>query len=846
MIPILFPADATTYGTNGLGRLAECIRCEVTEERNGIYELEMELPITAKHYAEIEEGMIVSVIHDDTKTRQPFIIYRRTAPINGIVTFYAHHVSYLLSGIVLRPYTAATCAEALALMPTYSMSTNPFTFWTDKQTTASFKVEVPTGCRQQLAGIRGSVLDVFGGGEYEFDNFTVKLYQNRGTDSGVQIRYGKNLLDIEKEVDVSGIAGGVVGWWKGGEVGSETVVFTPVIYASGYGAGAPVLSLDLSGDFTEAPSVSALTAKVNQYIADQKPQEPSFNVKVDFVALWQTPEYKNIAPLERVRLCDTVHVIYDALGVNVESKVIKTKYNVLTERYEEIELGQPKTNFTEKITAKTEELLNAVPTRSMIQAAVDHATELITGGLGGHVVMTLNADGEPQEILIMDTDDTSTAVNVIRINQAGIGFSTTGYNGPFTSAWTIDGHFVADFIDTGTLDAALITVGTMLADRILGGTLKVGGSGNGNGVIQVYDANDNLIGTIDRNGANLTGDLISQKASGQFEVKSQVGTVSSPLYATSSSSDGIRWVDRLGSIIDFVFHGNSSIDYYAKRGHYYTGYYFYHWNYADVPTTEAYLNYSSNKGIIVEYGNNKIDIYYINNITGGSNNETKHTLANDHLDLKHYTGSVYDFKVYIDDYIDVEGCTGSQTNYIKVGKYSATDEIDITSGSNRVYLGPSSSATSFATMLIKSSNSEILGNASALKHNGNTLQYASSSSKRYKNSIEPISDKDLDPHKLLDLPVVQFRYNDGEKLQYADMAGKQLPGLIAEDVAEIYPAAVIHDPETGEVETWDERRIIPGMLALIQEQQKRIEDLEARIEKMSKQIHAFYSDGDVL
>lgn len=501
MIPILFPADATTFVTNGLGRLPECLRCDVTEERNGIYELEMELPITARHYAEIVEGMILSVIHDDTKTRQPFIIYRRTAPINGIVTFYAHHVSYLLSGIVLRPYTAETCAEALALMPTYSMSPNPFTFWTDKQTTASFKVDIPTGIRQQLAGIRGSVLDTFGGGEYEFDNFAVKLYQSRGNDSGVQIRYGKNLLDVEKEVDVSGIAGGVVGWWKGGDPGAETVVYTSVIYADGYGPGAPVLSLDLSGEFSEAPTVADLTARVNQYISNTKPQEPVINVKVDFVALWQTPEYKDIAPLERVRLCDTVHVIYDALGVDVESKVIRTKYDVLTERYEEIELGQPKTNFTELITAKAEDLINAFPTRSMIQAAVDHATELITGGLGGHVVMTLNADGEPQEILIMDTDDITTAVNVIRINQAGIGFSTTGYNGPFRSAWTIDGHFVADFIDTGNLNAALITAGTMLADRILGGTLRLGGASFGEGSLVAYDSNDVIRASIDKYGA---------------------------------------------------------------------------------------------------------------------------------------------------------------------------------------------------------------------------------------------------------------------------------------------------------------------------------------------------------
>lgn len=494
------------FNSNGVGRLSECTRCEVTEERNGIYEVEMELPITARHYAEIEEGMILSLTHDDTHKREPFIIYRRTAPIDGVVTFYAHHISYLLTGVILRPYEAETAAEALAQMPSYSMNTNPFTFWTDKTSRGEFKVVSPSPCRQMLGGVQGSILDVFGGGEYEFTDFTVKLHEARGRDTGVEIRYGKNLTDIENDFDVSGAVGGMVGYWRGTPEGSdeEVTIYSPIVYAQGYADGAPVAVYDFSGEYQTQPTAEELTAKTQTYLATNKPWLPDQNIKVDFVALWQTEEYKNIAVLQRVGLCDTVGVVYPALGVNVRKEVIRVVYDVLRDEYSEIELGTPKTSLVGEIASTFNQAIEALREAmkdqmgSAVKRAVDHATELITGGLGGYVVMTPNADGEPQEILIMDTDDINTAVNVIRINKAGIGFSSTGYNGPFKSAWTIDGHFVADFIDTGNLNAALITTGTMLADRILGGTLKLGGLSDG--AMGVYDANDNQIVSIDKNG----------------------------------------------------------------------------------------------------------------------------------------------------------------------------------------------------------------------------------------------------------------------------------------------------------------------------------------------------------
>jgi hypothetical protein len=148
-------------------------------------------------------------------------------------------------------------------------------------------------------------------------------------------------------------------------------------------------------------------------------------------------------------------------------QIIKTTYNTLLERFESMEMGQPSVTLTSLIKDTVEKaILRQVPSTSSMEQAIEEATKLITGGTGGHVVIATDADGKPNEILIMDTDDVATAVHVLRINMNGIGFSSSGYEGPFTTAWTLDGGFVADFIRTGTLNSAVIDVDSLFARNI--------------------------------------------------------------------------------------------------------------------------------------------------------------------------------------------------------------------------------------------------------------------------------------------------------------------------------------------------------------------------------------------
>lgn len=489
MIPILYGRNEKLFRSNGICRLVDCISCTVTEERNGTYECEFQYPITGENYDKIQEGCIIYTTHDHTKSPQPFDIYKRSAPIDGIVTFYASHISYRLNSIILEPFTAVSCVQALSFFATHSVNDNPFTFWTDKEVSGPYAVDVPANIREKLCGEQGSLLDVYGTGEYEYDKWDVKLHVNRGQDTSVSIRYGKNLVDITDEIDTSGIYNAVAPFWKDSETGEVVTLPEYYLYESSaplnvdawteqhgdiiteedsvnieFGVQTPqIIALDLSEEFEEQPTVEELRDKAAARLANSGAWLPRQNIELDFVNLCDTYDYSGRG-IERLNLCDTAEVIYTELGVNVRQKVIKTVYNSLLEKYDSMELGSARQTFAEALESIISgHVAENYSKKSAMVSAIERATDLITGGLGGHVIIGMDG-GTPNEILIMDTADKATAVKVLRINQNGIGFSSHGYGGPFDTAWTLDGHFVADYITSGTLDATLLKAGTITDD----------------------------------------------------------------------------------------------------------------------------------------------------------------------------------------------------------------------------------------------------------------------------------------------------------------------------------------------------------------------------------------------
>lgn len=355
MIPILYESTETVFNTNGLGRLAETIECSVKRGRNGIYECEFVYPMNGKKFSEIQEGRIIAVTHDESGKTEPFDIYGHSAPIDGKVTFYAHHISYRLGGVTVKPFTASSCADALAKMKTNSINENAFDFWTDKDVTRDYSITYPRILKELLGGEEGSILDVFGTGEYDYTRFDVKLYTRMGTDTDVTIRYGKNLVDLIDEVDFSDAYNGIVPFWAGQtEAGEDITVTLPewVIYKTGstWDGRNNIIPYDFSGDFEEEPTESELRTKAQSFINNNDPRLPVNTLNVDFVQLWQTEEYKDFAPLEKVGLCDTVRVIFDELGIDARLKVVETDWNVLLDRYNSLTLGDAPQTYAEVIT----------------------------------------------------------------------------------------------------------------------------------------------------------------------------------------------------------------------------------------------------------------------------------------------------------------------------------------------------------------------------------------------------------------------------------------------------------------------------------------------------------------
>lgn len=788
MIPILYETNEKSFASNGIGRLTDCVSCVVTEERNGRYEVEMTYPITGEHFADIINDRIILCTHDETGDRQPFVIYGHEAPINGLVTFYAHHITYRLSAVVVRPFYASSVAQAFALFRSSAMTTNDFEFWTDNGTAGTMNVKTPVTVRSILGGVSGSVLDVFGG-EYEWDKFTVKNHAARGSNAGVTIRYGKNLVDLTHRVDRMLPYNAVVPYWADAE---GNCVYGSIVYGAagisessywtdengamltdensarlefGY-ATDNVSVLDLSSKYANTtPTAAQLEADAAAWLASNKPWLPSENLVIDFVALWQTDEYKDIASLERVKLCDTVKVIYAELGVEATAKVIRTAWNVLTDRYDEIELGQARSSFAETVTQPIEAQIETLPTASEMQNAIEYATEMIAGGFGGNVVINRDQDGKPYELLIMDTDDPATAVNVWRWNLNGLAHSHSGYNGPFN-----DFAITAD----GKINANMITTGLLSANRIRGGVLELGGYQNGNGVLHVLDAAGNVIGKWDNTGADITGNLTLRKsyqgqASDTLTMETKIAQVSYNGSYGTTKAQGLQIVEE------------------SDRG--------YRAEFDVVP------NLRSSEGSLIQFisptSTPRIKMLYATNVNTPRQSYEIRMNVTDELEF---------------DTLRVDSNLDRHEAVLLFGDTRFLYEGGLIQGSTRYGLRVDSQG---------------------LYVNG--TWYNPVSSRRYKEQIKPLTDESLNPDRLLGLKVVQFKYKDGAPLRYLDMAGQTVPGIIAEDVAEIYPAAVVHNVD-GQVESWDERRIIPGMLALIQRQQKQIDDLEARMARLEARI----------
>lgn len=408
MIPVLFESVETmgttavpTFTTQGLGALTDAVSCIVTEERNSVYELEMTYPIDGIHFEDIKVRRIIAAIPSPYRQRQPFRIYKISRPLDGLVTIYAAHISYDLNGIPVNPFSATGITAAMAAVKNNLVFSTPFTFTPAlTNSTSAAALDVPTACRSVLGGVTGSLLDVFGG-EYEFDGFNVKLWLHRGSDSGVTVRYAKNMTALTAETDIENTVTGILPYWykDGVLVQGETQYAADKAFSK-------VSARDFTTDFDEQPTADELAAAAASYIKNNDIGDVPVSIDVSFVDMADASGYlDNTAALSKCDLCDTVTVQHEELGVNVSAKIVKIETDVLLEKYNSITVGTATADIAQTISETSQKVDQAIRSDGSIVA--QKLKGFINGALTNLYAQADSAEDAGKLAILFECNDTS-------------------------------------------------------------------------------------------------------------------------------------------------------------------------------------------------------------------------------------------------------------------------------------------------------------------------------------------------------------------------------------------------------------------------------------------------------
>lgn len=346
MIPILFPANAADYDSNGIGPLADATSCSVTEELNGAYQLKMTLPRSSPRLAEIAVGMQILAAPNPFDQAQPFRIINVNKRLRGEIEITAPHLVYDLRrcpiGALSATYTSLKAAVA-AIQGAQLATENLFNFITpERDATASpgMKVEGPAYIWDLLGNGENTFVGTFKD-DLKFDRRDIHFLLHRGANyNKYVIRYGSNMTDLTYETEGEDAYSAVLPVWKSG---STTVVGDvmrsrtippvgshepPVILHTPNSER--VMIVDLSSSFSSKPSVSDLdVAAAQRWTNGHTPNAPEIRVKVTAVP----PGSRGLKTLEEVLLGDTIRIEHEGLNVNVSARVVQTVYDVLRDRY---------------------------------------------------------------------------------------------------------------------------------------------------------------------------------------------------------------------------------------------------------------------------------------------------------------------------------------------------------------------------------------------------------------------------------------------------------------------------------------------------------------------------------
>ncbi|RBR78681.1 phage minor structural protein [Enterococcus faecalis] len=455
MIPVIFKPGEKDFTTNGLGRLIDATRCEITEEANGKYELEMDYPAISRFSDYFENGYQIKAKPNDLEEYHIFEIKQtfKDTFTNSIV-IYAQSRTYKLGNRQVRLVTVdnRNGAEAMRLIEQNMDEPCDIKLYSDINTASStvFEARNVLNC---IAGEQGSLLQYWGG-EIKREPFKLSLLRRRGRDNVGTVRYGKDLKGLTIKFDWQSIVTKVLPFAElqsgadgtsqriyGDAVKSEYINKYPDVYAQYV-------------QFTEDQGVkdsSSLNKVAGKYFTTLYPgsDKPKVSIELEIEKLTDSEEAKEFAKMRNYNLFDTFTVYHKFYDIDIQTKVTGIVYDALAEKTIKITAGDIQVAFYKQQSHDFQEAIKTLTKKDYMSNFIDYITDLINGVKGGSILKY--PKNRPHTLYFMDTDSTDTAKNVIAINNQGIGFSTTGWKGPFRNAWTIDGILNADFIRAGKI-----------------------------------------------------------------------------------------------------------------------------------------------------------------------------------------------------------------------------------------------------------------------------------------------------------------------------------------------------------------------------------------------------------
>ncbi|EOF57256.1 phage minor structural protein [Enterococcus hirae EnGen0127] len=458
MKPVLYSPTDTDFTAGGIGILSDCKKCLVTEEANGSYTVELSFPINAKFSSQLEDhNYQIKCKPNATDDFHIFYIYNHYKDMaTGLLYVYGKSRTMKLGNRAVKKFEfeRATCQEAMKYLEKSMDQPSDIRLFSDITRVGSTSIEVsnPLKC---IKGIDGSLNQIFGG-EMKHEPFKLSLLNRRGRDHVTTFRYRKNLTGLKVETNFDGLLTRIFPYAdvQNNEGETERIFGNPVDSLNINKYDGEIYSEYVQ--FTEDQGVTdqkSLNEVSKKYFSSINPNcdQPNISIELNIRKMEDTALAKRFKKFREVGLFDTFDIFHERFKINITDQITKVIYDSLNERVESLEAGDTQYTFFEKQKQEISNTLKGYTGKKYASDFIDVVTNIISGNDGGHVIWW--PKNRPTDLFFCDHPKLEEAKLVLRINKSGIGFSSKGWQGPFDTAWTLDGKFNANFIQTGLIKA---------------------------------------------------------------------------------------------------------------------------------------------------------------------------------------------------------------------------------------------------------------------------------------------------------------------------------------------------------------------------------------------------------